>query len=351
MIDKIMLFSDDFKIGSNSPIIIKDLKKFNAKTDLEKIENEKALFQTLDNKFQFGNSAELKTDNFFLKIFNKESLKLNLFQPENNLDDMTEKDLNLKLKQLEKELKDNDIHLNLDNSKLTRLDLKKDIKVNYPVPEYGQLFDFMNISRLDNRKYPNGYLFSNKSKELCFYDKIKHLLTCKNIKLDTDILNLLRAELRLLRHKPIKTLTDLTTVKDLRQVGVIQHLDSCYKKSLKDMFFNLDKKGIKIIKGTMLNFNRTVRELEYYKNNYKRKIIDRYIMEKGTRQLVQEFGSLKLFRQALLEVGFERTYTYRAIQKVKESIRDSLYLTQANKDFSLYTAYTELENKILKNVA
>jgi len=112
MIDKIMLFSDDFRIGSNSPIVIKNLKKFNAKNDLEKTENEKVLFKTTDNKFQYGNIAELKTENFFLKIFNKESLKLNLFQPENNLEDMTEKDLNLKLNQLEKELKEIGIRIN-----------------------------------------------------------------------------------------------------------------------------------------------------------------------------------------------------------------------------------------------
>ena len=115
---------------------------------------------------------------------------------------------------LETDLKEHGINTNLFNAKLSRLDIVKQDLFRYTFPDYVPVFFMLRGKRQQRRDYGTTFLYGNTQRELCIYDKGVERQNSEGTK-DTTPTNQIRAELRLLFHRPLTKATGMDTVKDL----------------------------------------------------------------------------------------------------------------------------------------
>jgi hypothetical protein len=129
-----------------------------------------------------------------------------------------------------KVLKEVGVKLNMEDAVVSRLDLTKQAYMPQPVSLYGMAFKSIKGKRQEKRDYPDGFYFSNKSHEVCFYDKGKQLKL-------PGTENLMRGEVRFKKTKVVQKLTDgINSLKELRTSGS-PHLTSCYNTYLEKQVF------------------------------------------------------------------------------------------------------------------
>jgi hypothetical protein len=115
---------------------------------------------------------------------------------------------------LETDLKKNGISTDLYSSTLSRLDVVKQDHFRFLFPEYTPLFSLLNGKRQFKRVHGTTFTYGNKQRELCIYDKGKEVKESEGLR-DVTPTNVVRAELRLLFHRPVTRTTGLETTRDL----------------------------------------------------------------------------------------------------------------------------------------
>lgn len=115
---------------------------------------------------------------------------------------------------LQTDLKEHGINTNLFNAKLSRLDLFKQDTFRFSFLDYVPVFAMLNGKRQQRRDYGTTYLYGNTQRELCLYDKGVERAISEGMK-DATPTNEVRAELRLLFHRPVEKATGMDTVTDL----------------------------------------------------------------------------------------------------------------------------------------
>jgi hypothetical protein len=74
------------------------------------------------------------------------------------------------------EVKDAGILIPPDNElKLVRLDMAINSQMTFPIQFYAPLFQSLKGKRMISKEYPNSYYFSNKQREINFYDKTEEV--------------------------------------------------------------------------------------------------------------------------------------------------------------------------------
>ena len=134
---------------------------------------------------------------------------------------------------LEADLKDKGIHTNLQISKLSRLDVFKQDNFRYTFPDYVPVFSLLNGKRQNRRDYGTTYLYGNTQRELCIYDKGVEQQNSKGHQ-DITPTNQVRAELRLLFHRPVMKATGMNTATDL--IKNYGELTPVYNKEIQKYF-------------------------------------------------------------------------------------------------------------------
>jgi hypothetical protein len=115
---------------------------------------------------------------------------------------------------LQTDLKEKGVHTNLQGAKLSRVDLFKQDTFRYSFLDYVPVFAMLNGKRQQKRDYGTTFLYGNTQRELCVYDKGVERQNSEGNR-DVTPTNEVRAELRLLFHRPVMKATGWDTVTDL----------------------------------------------------------------------------------------------------------------------------------------
>jgi hypothetical protein len=122
------------------------------------------------------------------------------------------------------------IKCNIEDARVSRLDLAKQEYMPQPVALYGEAFKSIKAKRQEKKDYPDGFYFFNTQHEVCFYDKGKQLKMPANK-------NFMRGEVRLKNTKVVQKLTDgICSLRELRISGM-PHLNGCYNTYLEKQVF------------------------------------------------------------------------------------------------------------------
>jgi len=130
----------------------------------------------------------------------------------------------------------NDIKRNIGNISITRLDLYKNVKPNYPVEDYLELFRDLSPKRLRPAHYQKTLKWKNTQWEITLYNKKKQLFEKHNI-IIKDIEHLARLELRFKTGQKIFNVLGFRKLKDLIAIEE-QILDNKFNQQVQKLLFN-----------------------------------------------------------------------------------------------------------------
>lgn len=221
-------------------------------------------------------------------------------------------------KRVERTLHQVGIKLNLQDAKVSRLDLTKQAFMPQPVPLYGEAFKCMNGKRQERKGYENGFYFSNKQHEVVFYDKGIAAKMPPNK-------NFMRGEVRYLRTKVVQKLTEgIVTFKDLQSSGA-DHITSCYNKYMQNQVFgqaqkapNLDENMPNLL--AMATFIKALRDAK--PNGWTSEIKNMY----GLEHMLDLVGGVEGYKKVLAMAGVPRTSMYNILKRDKELLRKKGFL-------------------------
>lgn len=218
------------------------------------------------------------------------------------------------------------LQLDLDGSKLARVDLTKQAVMDQPAAAFGTAFAMLRGKRMTGTAYPDGYTFSNSRRKAVFYDKRRELL---NSYPDTDAPdNLLRAEVRWTHPKAVgdnRQGLGIGTLSALREADPDQ-LSARFNRFLNSSVFRLSD-GDQL----SLDFAGEVDTLRAYREAHPRGGWQRYILTEGAEVVLLRFGSYELLRQALLAAGWSRSQTYTIIDQLRTAMQRKAFMDTRRK--------------------
>lgn len=213
---------------------------------------------------------------------------------------------------LENDLKANGIHANLDTAKLTRVDIFKQDTFRYSFPDYTPVLSLLRGKRQWKRAYGTTYLFGNTQRELCVYDKGVERQNGEGEREVTST-NDIRAEVRLLSHRPVSKATGMDTVTDL--VKGYGHLTAVYNKEIQK-YFDVSIEANKEIHQYYLFAGDVEAEVRYIKHLNGGKLgmkqIKQYLSVKAW-QFLSDRISLPVFIDTVVQVSdYKNPYVLRS---------------------------------------
>lgn len=220
---------------------------------------------------------------------------------------------------------------------ICRMDIAKDIEIEYPCIFYCNLLENLNGKWLHKHKYNNTISFKNKSKEISFYDKAKHLK--EKCKYETGK-NLMRVELRLTRARSVKERLDLYSLDDLYKEDIFKKVDEKYKSILqKDVFYGKDK----FIAAKDNQYSSDAMELNKYVEEQGIRGVINYFINLGINSHIEKKGDLDLCWATCEQHGISKS----TIRYNKNKSLDRLKNDNARQDGSPTSLYQEIKHKLL----
>lgn len=242
---------------------------------------------------------------------------------------------------LQTDLQDNGISTNLFNAKLSRLDLVKQDHFRYTFPDYVPVFAMLNGKRQQKRDYGTTYLYGNTQRELCLYDKGVEMQNSNGTK-DVTPTNQIRAELRLLFHRPLAKATSMDTVTDL--VRGYGDLTPVYNSEIKK-YFNIRIDTDHDQRQYYLFCGDVEKEVEYLKQLHGGKLgtkqVKQYIYGKAVYCLMEgvdlpvlidtvvqcsDYSNKRVLKSRLERDIKELLFTWKALPNQLKQLYDELYL-------------------------
>jgi hypothetical protein len=244
------------------------------------------------------------------------------------------------LRAIESNLKAIGIRTNINTAKLSRLDAFRNVEADEPFESYQVILQVMQGQRMAKRDYGTTFLWQNSQQEICVYDKLAEMAARKqSIKGSTP--NTIRFEHRLLNNRKIKNTLGMVTVSDL--LSDLNHVDNCYRESMKKLLFKADT----IPDNQPLSVMEAVKQFEFFKNQGGH-WVQRALRAKGLQGLSVE--DCAAMRQAIDIVETNRMTKSRLKKYLNDGIMDALNLQQAAPSKkTLGQLYTELQTKVLMN--
>jgi hypothetical protein len=365
-LDKLILTSTDFKVKDwGDPLWKQDQRQGIGKNPYTPVSDDLLLFDSFgdpcyhkklyfnpvpDQKFGGSNSNITVGKNGIQIIWNPSKFERD---PRNHLHPVTDdRVLTERLQQTADWINKNLVDFDIDQMRIYRQDLCRNITTNSPVSSYSKsLSGVLNMSRCNTVNYPTGMRIGNKSQSLVFYDKIKELTGHQDHKKDKTLVsdltknwgeNLLRSELQMLNSEAVHRYWKIKTVGQLKQTG-LPFLQDQYRKIIKEKVFKIRKldtgtipysDGIELIKGQLKQ-----RDWFY-------KIV---ALCSGVVGLEQTYGSIDKFMMSAREAFSD---TKKDIRTPMKRLRDNLNnLIQQQAQLELNTdgisqMYEELYRKI-----
>lgn len=322
MIDKLWLHSEDFTI-ENGKIFSYPQGTLDGETG--EVTGIKSLFIDDSGKNWIGAKAYKNFGNFSADIDQRGLLVQ--FNPSNLnktfVGDISHEDYMRVCKDVQLELGMLGIGLNLFDSELVHVDLKRDREVKNPFEMYHPLFKSLSARKESKTNYTKTYgtsfYFGNNSRKLLFYDKLIELRN-RHIEI-SGYKNPMRAELRLLKKTPVQTNLEISTLKELSQKPYFSSLDSRYKTIVKKMFIGQREDNV-----AGFNFDSEIQVLSYFREKYPRNAVYEYLTMVGINEIINKFGDLTQFRTLLEACDFDKASIWRWLNRINKKIAESTEL-------------------------
>lgn len=242
---------------------------------------------------------------------------------------------------VETRLREQGIFLNIADSKLSRIDLAKNVQCKNPVGYYSDVFKGLRLPRADRQvEFPEGYRSNNNSRSLIFYNKGQEVFQKTG---DTTVLELhgnclMRGELQY-KKGSIPYQLKMKTYDDFNRAGM-DYLQKRYRETMQKNVFKFESgEGLNLPiqydEKTLLNELVSVLE-QHPRNGYLK-----YRAMIGDRNIPLYWGSLENFAKAVLTISENRATTDR----ITKAIRQTIFGFGAGEVVSLYN---ELRTEFLK---
>jgi hypothetical protein len=237
-----------------------------------------------------------------------------------------------------KEVKEVGIKLPNEDLKVMRLDMFKNVELEYPYGCYGDVLRLLQLKRTNRKEYEEGYLLHNSQRELCFYNKVKEIEksygagVLKQYGIDGDYM---RGEIRLLKHNEVKKY-EIVTIKDVFQnwydlEGIYkQFMFGVFERELEGVDMNeVSMKGLETISQSALNLLRIKGKVAFDVYGY---LVFGVFNE---RMLLNE-----------LKKYYSKMQCYRIIKKIRNAVEENKGVIST---VNLEKLYSELKEKFLYN--
>jgi len=261
-----------------------------------------------------GEKAYLNTERFQVDVKSKGGetlLFVKLSVPKylngSNFYSLDRDGLNQVLSKLERELAEFGVRFNVQDSKLSRLDVFKNVQASQPFFSYSPLFQQMKATRQNKRDYGTSFLWYNGQQEFMVYDKIEEM-RARHIDVSQYPPNIVRFEHRLLNARKIKNVLQLERVREL--APFYDGLREYFVKALRDNLFRYDVGEIQVT-----TKDKIMSELTYFVDSYgSNKGLSKYLMAKGVESLFRTVEP-EVFRKAMRDVLSQRMDNEESIQR------------------------------------
>ena len=193
------------------------------------IENGSKLVRRVDTNLESGESTEKYYFNDKIRDFHLQTGKgglsfqfsvPKLYGLESNFYPLGANSFKTVMSSIERELADVGVVADLDNSKIMRIDIFSNAKTSETFSIYKPVLQTLGLKRAHNRQYGvDTFLMHNTLRELEFYNKLKELgkeLGPSYVrKLGFNSENIVRGELRLLKHREVKDKLNIQTLAEI----------------------------------------------------------------------------------------------------------------------------------------
>lgn len=237
------------------------------------------------------------------------------------------------------------LDFDLMGAPLYRVDPAKQAVVSDPPAQYGQALRYARGTRMARKEYPDGYLFHNRNRELCFYDKARQLNGGRK-RSDTPVLvpdNLLRAEVRLMHNDTIAKDTGCTTYGELVNVNPLT-LAKAYSRNMDRLLFDPLNAGQQLA----ISFEDDLAFVDQLATRYKRQALDVYERMHGTLNLLELHGGLEGYTRFVWALhdrgGVSRSAAYRKLSRIRRDLRERATLDTLRGQRSVATRLEEIRH-------
>jgi hypothetical protein len=232
--------------------------------------------------------------------------------------------------------------------KLFRVDPAKQAVMHDPPAQYGQALRYARGTRMNRREYPDGHLFVNSNRELCFYDKCKELTAGRRKKAAPQLHhtvpeNLLRGEVRLIGTDTIIKDTGCSTLRELVNMDPIL-LAGAYAKNMDRLLFNPLHSGDQLV----ISFTDDLGFIEDLARQHRKKAWDTYERMHGTLSLLEQLGGIDGVTRFIWALhdrgGITRSAAYRRITRLKMDLKERATLDTIRGQRSVATRLQEIRH-------
>lgn len=227
---------------------------------------------------------------------------------------------------------------------LYRVDPAKQAVLKDPPAQYGQALRYARGTRMNRKEYPDGVLFHNRNRELCFYDKARQLNSGKGRKGALPVVvpdNLLRAEVRLMHNATISKDTGCSTFGQLVSIDPLK-LTEAYVRNIDRLLFDPINAGQQLA----LSFADDLSFVEQLATRHGRRALDVYERLHGTLNLLELHGGLEGYTRFVWALeergGVSRSAAYRKLTRIRRDLRERATLDTLRGQRSVATRLEEI---------
>jgi len=335
-IDKLTITTQDFRVKDASKSGL-TLRHWN--TDLDTGNQEQPiLFTDKAGKPIHGASAFINDEQYAINI-NRNGLQVvfnpsKAYHPYKLCNDS--KVLQERLETLAKGIKEKGFILDIEQAKISRIDLAKNGHMKQPCIAYSPVLSWMNIKRAKRTAmYPDGHTSNNNRFGVNFYNKGKELRENKILVINDD--RVMRCELQYKGTQSVCKRTGIGNIRSLIETG-IKPLSDLYNETLLNDIFKNPESGQYAI-----SYEGTKETIEYLRKQYgQQQALNMYYKVHSISSVINEIGSVQAFISILKDMGFHRG----TILKHKKSIMQLMKLESNIKSQShIGKLYKELTYK------
>lgn len=214
-------------------------------------------------------------------------------------------------------------------SKVTRLDVSRNVVLNGSVRSYGSVWPWLKLKRSKHvRQYPDGYGSGNNSFGVILYDKGQESrLTNDNGRGIYSGNNLLRCEFQYKRNRSVISNIGCRTLEHVQQLGLPAIAD-VYREQVRTKLLSV----VDGMNQRTIDFGTEVDILKQLKEQHDRTAITRHLALLSVPTFLEHYGTVDQYVDVLRSAGFSRQAINRNVRVLTERLLlyDKVYKSQQN---------------------
>lgn len=342
MLDTLKVYTDDFTVKDRARVSVQ-LGLVNYESGEQR---EVSLFKDESGRDVYGSKAFVNTDKYNLTIQpmgHGVELFLQTSVPKvingDNYTPLTNSETRQAVEVIGQDLRSRGIGLNLENCKLSRVDLFKTVHGENNFLTYSPLFALLQSKRQQRRDYGTTFTWQNTQREVCVYDKLVEMKS-RGVEISGYPDNSIRFEYRLKNSRVCGREVGSKTVKEL--VNNLDGLSQKYRDALSGSIFSLNMSDVKILASQELQI-----AMHSYCELYGEYWFSRFLRDFGAYTL-SRFATDEVVKVVLACVIEDRVKLWRAIKFFDQAKQDFALSSRVDQDKTLADLYDELKTKVME---